>query len=775
MVARNWESQKGARTYDNKSTREHYLNCEVLSPLHFRQQGITIRMPINQYIKYPGSAWNLRRLLKEHHGNPDTLEDLGITDTLMSDITQALTSIWSTARAQRLHSGDVAPPQLAELQMSVKPDAFAEWGPFRDHQMNMVWIAAAIDDSGEILRTDWQTLSDIDILEPDPKTRKIAMANPRLKPFWLGAEHKEITGLFRRGVFQRVHEKDLPRGTKVFGSRFHYKIKRHTDTMQVKQTKVRLVVQGQQMTEGEDYTDAFAPVPRTTAARLLMALAAGNNMHLHSIDISQAFVQASWDDLPEDIGDIYIRPPRGYPEEAGYVWKVVKPLYGIPSAARALNFTLSKWFSEYGFEKAGFEESVFIYEPGVTGTKYKSKILISTHIDDMLITCDNLEVLQQFKTDFLSTFEGTDEGEVHEYLGCEVVRDPQTGTISLNQKGYIRRILQIYGATDARPARTPLSGRRLTMKDCPANLDPALHKRYRGIVGHLSFLVQCTRPDLSFAYSELSKFVAYPGPRHLQEAEHVLRYLAGTATLGLEWSDPGAERRNTLYGWVDSDFAADPDTRRSVTGYILSLNNGPISWKARRQECVTLSSAEAEFVAASLCGQEALYIRALLRGFGFEQTHPTRVYEDNASCIAMSHNPVKPERSRHIDIKKYFLRDLVRDKVVKLFKCPGTENVADALTKNVPGPTLAKHRQWMLGTHIPFSCAAFIDYLSTFIWRRWIGHEGAHLPSSLNPLLQLEQQEAEQSLIPSRGRETALPYDPLPGSASRASRWKKHQ
>eukprot|EP00961_Rhodomonas_salina_P044578 599110-Rhodomonas_salina.1 len=168
----------------------------------------------------------------------------------------------------------------------------------------------------------------------------------------------------------------------------------------------------------------------------------------------------------------------------------------------------------------------------------------------------------------------------------------------------------------------------------------------------------------------------------MDQAEHVLCYLRGSTDKGLTWSDPGAERRNVLMGWVGSDFAADPDTRRSVTGYVVSLNNGPVAWKAKRQTCTTLSSAEAEFVAASLCGQEVIYLRSLLCGFGFEQQNPTTIYEDNASCIAMSHNQVKPEHSRHIDTRLYFLRDMVSDKVLKLERCPGTENVADALTKS---------------------------------------------------------------------------------------------
>eukprot|EP00961_Rhodomonas_salina_P046429 623078-Rhodomonas_salina.2 len=132
-----------------------------------------------------------------------------------------------------------------------------------------------------------------------------------------------------------------------------------------------------------------------------------------------------------------------------------------------------------------------------------------------------------------------------------------------------------------------------------------------------------TRPDLAFSFVELSKFASCPGPKHLDQAERMLHYLAGTVDHWITYSDPGTKRRNVLMGWVDSDFAADPDTRRSVTGYVISLNNGPVSWKAKRQGCVTLSSAEAEFVAASQCGQEVLYLRQLLEQLSHGQTEPT--------------------------------------------------------------------------------------------------------------------------------------------------------
>eukprot|EP00961_Rhodomonas_salina_P183425 2475620-Rhodomonas_salina.1 len=164
-----------------------------------------------------------------------------------------------------------------------------------------------------------------------------------------------------------------------------------------------------------------------------------------------------------------------------------------------------------------------------------------------------------------------------------------------------------------------------------------------------------TSCDLASAYAELSKFVQLQGPVHLTAAEHALQYLRGTYKEGLVYSDPGTPRRNCLEGWVDSDYALDPDTCKSVTGYVLSLNNVPVSWKVKRQDCMTLSSAEAELVAASMCGQEV---------------SPTKVWEDNATCIQIANN-----------------------------QCAGTHNVADALTKSLPSQTFLLHCPFLTGTH----------------------------------------------------------------------------
>ena len=124
---------------------------------------------------------------------------------------------------------------------------------------------------------------------------------------------------------------------------------------------------------------------------------------------------------------------------------------------------------------------------------------------------------------------------------------------------------------------------------------------------------------------------------------------------------------------------------------------------------MSLSTSEAEYVAASQWRQEVLYLREILRDFGYPPLAQTRVYEDNLACIAMSENPLRRKFSRHIDIRRYFVRDFVAHKILTLVPLR-THMVADALTKSLPAPAHTKHRDVMIGkapfctysAHCPF-------------------------------------------------------------------------
>jgi len=199
----------------------------------------------------------------------------------------------------------------------------------------------------------------------------------------------------------------------------------------------------------------------------------------------------------------------------------------------------------------------------------------------------------------------------------------------------------------------------------------------------------------------LSKFVQFPGWSHTEAAEHVLRYLRASWDETITYTR-GSCLVNALWGCVDADWAADTDTRRSHTGYILMMNSGPISWKSRRQDNVSLPTSEAEFVAASQAAQGVVYLRETPRDFGYLQSTATDIFEDNLACIAMSENPVRRKFSRHIDIRRYFVRELVKAGIVKHSPLRTHKIVADALKKSPPSLAFTAHRKVILG-QVPFS------------------------------------------------------------------------
>eukprot|EP00961_Rhodomonas_salina_P118705 1598013-Rhodomonas_salina.1 len=195
-----------------------------------------------------------------------------------------------------------------------------------------------------------------------------------------------MSGLWDRGCLRNVSTSELTEEERkhIFRSKFHYKIKCSGRTGKVTKCKARVVVLGNHMTQGEDYLDAFAPVPRATADRVVMALAAGGRRTIHSLDITQAFIQSEWQYLPEgNPSRIFIYPPDSVTEERCVVYEVLKPLYCIPNSARALHFTLDDFMKSQGFTAAGFEDSVWVCEPNEV---YAEQLIVSAHIDDLLVS-----------------------------------------------------------------------------------------------------------------------------------------------------------------------------------------------------------------------------------------------------------------------------------------------------------------------------------------------------------------------------------------------------
>ena len=252
--------------------------------------------------------------------------------------------------------------------------------------------------------------------------------------------------------------------------------------------------------------------------------------------------------------------------------------------------------------------------------------------------------------------------------------------------------------TGVNPVTTPMEpNTHLTREDCPPpdKQNKAFKREYQRIIGALMYLL-FTRPDLAHSVNQCSRFMSNPGVVHMNAAKRILRYLAGTMEMGITYTAQPKSRENVLWGFADADHAGDPDSRRSVTGYVLMMCGGAISWSSTRQAVTALSSSEAEFYAASSAGCDVCYMRGLLDELGIKPAEPTVVYEDNWACIHLSRNAVLHNKSKHIDVRVYHLRDLCKAGVMTLIKISMQLQVADAFTKALPRPAFQMHHKVMM-------------------------------------------------------------------------------
>jgi len=187
-----------------------------------------------------------------------------------------------------------------------------------------------------------------------------------------------------------------------------------------------------------------------------------------------------------------------------------------------------------------------------------------------------------------------------------------------------------------------------------------------------------THPDITFAVIKMSQFMANPTKEHLQKALHIVKYLGSTPNLALCFSG-GA---SSLDCYSDSDWAGDSETQRSTSSYAIFLGNDLVSWRSRRQPTVALSSTEAEYMSMCDCTQQILWIKSL-----FQECHLClqhfMMFGDNKGAIHIVQNPVMEGRSKHIDIKYYFLRECVEKQTFMLDYVPTDQQKADMMTKNL--------------------------------------------------------------------------------------------
>ncbi|WVZ76069.1 LOW QUALITY PROTEIN: hypothetical protein U9M48_024071 [Paspalum notatum var. saurae] len=430
-------------------------------------------------------------------------------------------------------------------------------------------------------------------------------------------------------IHQRVTRSslNLHQTRRPIGTKWVFKNKQGEDRMVVR-NKARLVAQGFCQKEGIDYEETFAPVARLEAIRILLDFAA-----------SKGFNCSKWMSKEE----VYVRQPPGF-ESARFldrVYKLRKALYSLKSLTR----------------------------PCFCGG---DTLIVQIYVDDIIVGGSSHALVSSFAEQLSREFEMSLMGELQFFLGLQI-KQGLKGTF-VHQAKYTRDILKKFNMGDSKPMTTPMSTN--TALDADEDGEAVDQKEFRGMIGSLLYLT-ATRPDIQFAVCLCARYQASPRTSHHQAVKRIFRYLKFTPELGL-WYSSGSSL--SLRGFSDADHAGCRIDCKSNSSTCQLLRTSLVSWSPRKQASVTLSTTEAEYVAAASCSSQLLWMKATLSDFGLRFGRiPLLV--DSTSAISVAKNPVLHSRTKHIDVRFHFLRDHYEKGDIDLIHVVSANQLADIFTK----------------------------------------------------------------------------------------------
>ncbi|GJX48441.1 putative ribonuclease H-like domain-containing protein [Tanacetum coccineum] len=406
-------------------------------------------------------------------------------------------------------------------------------------------------------------------------------------PSWIEAMHEELLQFKLQEVWTLV---DLPNGKRAIGTKWVYKNKKDERGIVIK-NKVRLVGQGYIQEEGIDYDEVFAPVSRIEAIRLFLAYDSFKDFVVYQMDVNSAFLYGMIEE------EVYVCQQPGF-EDLDFpnrVYKVEKTLYGLHQAPRAWYETLSTYLLDNGFQRGKIDKTLFI-------RRDKGDILlVQVYVDDIIFGSTKKSLCTEFEKMMHKKFQMSSMGELTFFLGLQV-KQKEDG-IFISQDKYVTEILKKFGFTDVKTASTPMETQKPLLKDEDGE-EVDVHL-YRSMIGSLMYLTS-SRPDIMFAVCACARYQVNPKVSHLHAVKRIFRYLKGQPKLGLWYPK---DSPFDLVAYTDSDYAGASLDRKSTTGGCQFLGCRLISWQCKKQTVVANSTTEAEYVAASSCCGQVLWIQ----------------------------------------------------------------------------------------------------------------------------------------------------------------------
>ncbi|KAI3723576.1 hypothetical protein L2E82_35254 [Cichorium intybus] len=411
----------------------------------------------------------------------------------------------------------------------------------------------------------------------EPSNYQEAVAGPKSAK-WKEAMDSEIKSMYDNQVWNLV---DNVPGRKTVGCKWIFKKKTDMDG-KVHTFKARLVAKGFTQTPRVDYDETFSPIAKIKSIRIMLAIAAFHDYEIWQMDVKTAFLNGK---LTEDV---YMNQPEGF-VDAKYpnkVCKLERSIYGLKQASRSWNLCFHEKVKEFGFSRSEDESCVYVKASGSIVT------FLVLYVDDILLMGNDIPTLQGVKAWLGKCFAMKDLGEAAYILGIRILRDRKKRLIGLSQGTYLEKTQS--PSTDEEIAE---------MSRVP----------YASAIGSIMYAMTCTRPDVAFALSMVSRYQGNPGRAHWIAVKNILKYLRRKNDMVLVLGGSDTLR---VEGYTDASFQTDRDSGRSQSGWVFLLNGRAVTWKSSKQDTVADSTCESEYIAASEASKETAWLKNFIGDLG---------------------------------------------------------------------------------------------------------------------------------------------------------------
>lgn len=533
-----------------------------------------------------------------------------------------------------------------------------------ENEVSHTGTSSAVKHKRERRKPEWYGISNMctesNNIELGELSLEEALESPE-KEHWLRAVQEELQCFDNNNAWELA---DVPKGGPVVKCK--WVLKKKLDSENNICYRARLVAKGYSQKSGIDYNETFSPVVRHTTLRLLFALAVQLDLNTAHLDVKTAFLNGELDET------IYMQKPDGFKcsnDDKFKVLKLKKAIYGLKQSSRAWHKKVDSTMLAIGYKKSKLEPC--LYTKFVNG----SRTIVTLYVDDFFIFSNDKQEMKSLRETLSTQFKIKDLGQIKQCLGITVNTDKENNVITLSQEKYIDQLLCKFNMSECKTVDTPME----VNLNCVKNQDVKGHNPYQQLIGGLMYLAVLTRPDIAYAVGFLSQFNNCHNNEQWLYAKRILKYLKRTKNLGLKYCKNG---NINIEGYCDADWANDITDRKSYSGFCFVLSGAVISWGCKKQRTVALSSTEAEYMAITEACREAVYLLNLQNEITREM-YTINIYNDNQSAQKLSKNALFHNRTKHIDVRYHYCREVISNNIVKINYMPTNDMPADILTKSL--------------------------------------------------------------------------------------------